>query len=80
MKDVTLTDGTFLPQGTMVAAVASPIHHDETLYPDPNTFDPFRFSRMADEEGPNAAHRFTHSTAKWLTFGNGRHAWYVNVT
>ncbi|KAI0721405.1 cytochrome P450 [Cerioporus squamosus] len=74
MDDLTLADGTFLPKGTLVAAVASPIHHDDTIYPDPDTFDPFRFSRAFDVGGPNATQRFTHTSGKWLTFGYGRHA------
>ncbi len=75
MDNLTLTDGTFLPKGTVVAAVASPIHHDASLYPSPDTFDPFRFSSMFDAEGPNVTQRFTHMSARWLTFGYGRHAW-----
>ncbi|TFK92809.1 cytochrome P450 [Polyporus arcularius HHB13444] len=74
MDDLTLTDGTFLPKGTMVAAVASPIHHDASLYPSLHTFDPFRFSSMFDAEGPSVTQRFTHTSARWLTFGYGRHA------
>jgi cytochrome P450 len=34
-----------VPKGARVGFVMHPIHHDEDFYPDPNRYDPFRFSR-----------------------------------
>ena len=81
MKDVTLADGTRIPQGTMVSAAAHPTHHDDTLFPDAGTFDAFRFARMraTPGEGQSAGvkHQFTSTSPEFLPFGHGHHAWCV---
>ena len=77
MQDLTLVDGTFVPQGTLVAAAVAPAHRDSNHYPRADVFDPFRFSRLREEKGPSATQAFTHTSGKWLAFGHGKHAWYV---
>ena len=47
MNDVTLHDGTHIPRGTLVGVLSYTMHHDDALYADADTFDPFRFARMA---------------------------------
>ncbi|KAI0721404.1 cytochrome P450 [Cerioporus squamosus] len=74
IRDMTLVDGTFVPKGTLIAVASSPAHRDEKLYPDADVFDPFRFSRACEETGVSAAQAFTHTSAKWLAFGHGKHA------
>ena len=44
-KTVTLQDGTTIPKGTRLA-FANDLRLDPELYPDPETFDGYRFERM----------------------------------
>ena len=75
LKDVTLVDGTFIPKGTMVCAASYPMHQDETHYTDAEEFDPFRFSRMREKEGEGVKHQYVNTSANYIPFGHGRHAW-----
>ena len=79
MKDVTLSDGTFLPAGAMVQSATYPLHHDDAIYPSANTFDPFRFSRMREAEGESVKHQIVTTSNDNIAFGHGKHAWYVLV-
>lgn len=77
MKDVTLSDGTRIPRGTLVAAASATAHRgDDTRYTAPDAFDPFRFARMR-EGGADAAvkHQLVNTSVDFLTFGHGKHAW-----
>ena len=78
LKDVTLSDGTRIPKGTLVAAAAVTAHSDDASYPDPAVFDPFRFARLR-EGGLEAAtrHQIVHTSVDFITFGGGKHAWSV---
>ncbi len=75
MRDLTLVDGTFIPQGTLIATAPSPAHRDQKYYHNADVFDAFRFSSIREETGVSAAQAFTHTSAKWLAFGHGKHAW-----
>ncbi|KAJ8469311.1 hypothetical protein ONZ51_g9081 [Trametes cubensis] len=79
VKDVTLSDGTRIPRGTLVAAASATAHTDGTRYPAPDTFDPFRFARLR-EGGVDAAtkHQLVNTSVDFLTFGHGKHAWRTN--
>ena len=77
MKDITLSDGTFLPKGTLVVAAAHSTHHDEAHYADARTFDPFRFAKMRESEGEGLKHQFVNTSLDYISFGHGRHAWCV---
>lgn len=79
-KPVKLSDGTSLPQGTLVLAPAGAIAHDSSFYPDPERFDGLRFYRLrqeAEKEGSVAAkvrHQFVATSKTQVQFGLGRHA------
>ncbi|OCH95706.1 cytochrome P450 [Obba rivulosa] len=73
MVDLTLSDGTRIPRGTILAAGATTMHHDGTIYTDPETFDPFRFYRLR-EEGGGMKHQFVSTRADYIPFGHGKHA------
>lgn len=77
MKDITLSDGTFLSKGTLVVAAAHSTHHDEANYPDAATYNPFRFAKMREDEGEGLKHQFVNTSLDYISFGHGRHAWYV---
>ncbi|KAI1795280.1 cytochrome P450 [Ganoderma leucocontextum] len=74
MKDVRLNDGTFIPKGTVLVAAYGPMHHDEKHYPNPEVFDPFRFSRMREQDGDGVKHQYTTASATYLPWGYGPHA------
>ena len=74
-KDITLSDGTLIPKGTMVFTPAFAIAHDPNLYSDPSIFDGLRFyhlrQRSADD---NNKYQFTTVNREQMQFGMGRHA------
>jgi len=76
LKDFTLSDGTTIPAGTNVAASARPIHYDDDYYVDAHVFDPWRFSRMREEdtEGSGLKYQMISANAHYLPFGTGRNA------
>ncbi|PIL26428.1 cytochrome P450 [Ganoderma sinense ZZ0214-1] len=74
MKDALLSDGTFLPKGTILLTAYSPVHRDERYYPNSDVFDPFRFSRERERDGDSVKHQFTTSSATYLSWGYGPHS------
>ena len=77
MNDVTLHDGTHIPKGTLVGVLSYTMHRDDALYADGDTFDPFRFARMASGDGKSLKHQLTTTSPEYIAFGHGQHAWYV---
>ena len=77
LKDVTLNDGTFIPRDTLVVAASYPTHYDSSIYENADMFDPFRFSRMREEDGEGTKHQFVNTSIEYIPFGHGKHAWYV---
>jgi cytochrome P450 len=49
-EGITLPDGTHVPQGVKIGVSSFTIHHDASIYSDPWSFDPFRFSRPCKED------------------------------
>ena len=76
-KDITLIDGTFIPRGTLVAADAYNLHHDDAVYANADEFDPWRFARMRTAEGEGMKHQYVNTSVEYVPFGHGKHAWYV---
>ncbi|KAF8904069.1 cytochrome P450 [Gymnopilus junonius] len=72
----TFSNGVHLPMDSIVSVANYSTHHDDTYYPDANTFDGFRFSRVREaSEGFDAIrHQFVHTTPEYVTFGHGRHS------
>ena len=56
--------GYAIPAGTMVGVNPLFTHHMPEIWPDPDNFDPMRFT----EEAQRARHRFA-----WVPFGGGAH-------
>ena len=79
LKDMRLSDGTFIPKGTCLVSASGALHHDEKHYPDPEVFDPFRFSGMREQHGDSVKYQFTTASATYLPWGYGPHAWYVTL-
>ncbi|CAK7237381.1 hypothetical protein SCUCBS95973_009939 [Sporothrix curviconia] len=82
LKPVTLRDGTFIPAGCLIEAANKAVLMDPDIYPDPATFDPYRFVRLrtnADAPDPLAyknreQYQFVSVTKENMSFGFGRHA------
>lgn len=73
-----------LPKGSLISFVSQPMHTDPDLFPDPHTFDPYRFVRLrkaddaakkgeTDDTGTRSPHSFL-STSNLLIFGRGRNS------
>ncbi|KAJ7454983.1 cytochrome P450 [Mycena galericulata] len=75
LREAVIADGTVLPQGSVVAFAPKPLHHNAQVYPDPYTFDPFRFAKQ--RKGDNVAHdiqqSFTNLSNDYIVFGLGKH-------
>ncbi|CAL1694068.1 unnamed protein product [Somion occarium] len=74
LKDVTMSDGSFIPAGTMIVAPAVATHMDDENYTNPEVFDPWRFSNMRDGDGEGTKHQFVSTSVDYITFGHGKHA------
>ncbi|KAH9895713.1 cytochrome P450 [Cubamyces lactineus] len=73
-KDIALSDGTFIPRGTLLVTAAHSLHHDDSVYANPDVFDPWRFSRQREHEGEAMKHQFVNTSLHYVPFGHGKHA------
>ncbi|KAG9310145.1 cytochrome P450 [Chiua virens] len=74
LKDFTFSDGTFIPKGTSIVAPSEALHHDEKIYQNPHSFDPFRFYKIREQDGESTRHQFASTSLEYLPFGHGKHA------
>ncbi|KAF5331759.1 hypothetical protein D9758_016632 [Tetrapyrgos nigripes] len=65
-------EGYFIPKGTTVVGNAWAILHDESLYPDPLTFNPDRFLRTEPQRGAPPAKHSLNPDPELYAFGFGR--------
>lgn len=72
MEDLTLSDGKFLPKGTVLEVDGWLQYHDETLYPNADRFDGSRFERLRQKD--HGSHMFYTSNADYVQWGMGKHA------
>lgn len=74
-RDYTLADGFLVPAGTTIGVPAQAISMDPEKYPDPETFDGFRFAKLRSSSDPNTARlQYAASNLDSMAFGYGRHA------
>lgn len=80
-RPFTFSNGITVPAGTVLDCPVSAIHHDGQYFPDADVFSPFRFSDMREDEGESLKHQMVSTalsdSSPFLSFGHGRHAWYV---
>ncbi|KAF9501445.1 cytochrome P450 [Pleurotus eryngii] len=69
-----LPDGVVIPSGYQVAVNLKHFHRDPQVYPNPHVFDPFRFSKLRENEDSSVKYGFTTVDPHFLPFGAGRHA------
>lgn len=85
-------EGWTAPCGALVGVDVHSMHHDPDVYPEPYTYDAFRFSRPREVyEAKDVEEKDSTETLKmkntgmistgdtFLPFGHGRHAWYVDL-
>ncbi|KAI0147392.1 cytochrome P450 [Xylariaceae sp. FL1272] len=64
--------GAHIPYGTMVCGPAFSVFHDPSIYPDPETFKPFRF--IGSESDASPRQDLTKTSVDYTPWGHGRHA------
>ncbi|KAI6100624.1 cytochrome P450 [Pisolithus sp. B1] len=74
LKDITLTDGTFIPKGTHLSVASHAIHHDPRVYDDPDVFDPYRYTKFQEKQGDGSRYQLATVSSEWLMFGVGKTA------
>ncbi|KZV74004.1 cytochrome P450 [Peniophora sp. CONT] len=74
LQPFTFSNGVHVPKGTFIACAQYDTHHDEANYPDPDVFNPWRFSSMREEEGEGTKFQMVATSTEFLNFGHGRHA------
>ncbi|TCD64758.1 hypothetical protein EIP91_003649 [Steccherinum ochraceum] len=73
MRDVTFSNGTHIPKGTLVIAAAKHAHFNEDSYASPDVFDPWRFVLTEKDKG-TFNHNVTTPRVDYLPFGLGKHS------
>ncbi|CAL1709887.1 unnamed protein product [Somion occarium] len=74
VTDVTLSNGSFIPAGTILMAPSVCTHMDSENYDDPSVFKPWRFSEMREGEGESTKYQFVSTSTSYIPFGHGKHA------
>jgi cytochrome P450 len=80
--DVTLSNGLVVKKDNCVGVSIDGIHFDEKYYPGAREYDAFRFSRLREEataEKPHLNVDLVTTSAHFLPFSHGIHAWCVNL-
>ena len=77
LKDFTFSNGVVIPAGTTVAVPMYAVHHDESIWPDPFKFDPYRSSRLREHDVDDVKQQMVTPTPDFLPWGYGKHAWYA---
>ena len=70
------SDGTFIPKGTMIGVATRCVHHDEKVYENAHSFEPFRFAEMQKEDRAGGKYLLVSTAVEYQPFGHGKHAWY----
>ncbi|KAG8162657.1 hypothetical protein KVR01_007135 [Diaporthe batatas] len=74
-QPLTLSSGFTIPAHTTIGIPTQAITMDESLYPNPEVFDPFRFSKIREERPEmDGRAQYVASNPASLSFGYGRHA------
>lgn len=72
-ENITLEGDIRVRKGDRVFVDMTPMW-DPTVYPNPDTYDMYRFLRMREQPGAATKGQFVTTTPDWLPFGHGKHA------
>ncbi|KAL4864283.1 hypothetical protein BDV12DRAFT_189022 [Aspergillus spectabilis] len=72
-KKITLSDGTVIPKSSILL-VSSESMWNEAIYPDPQTFDPYRFLKLRETPGHETSAQLVSPSPEHMGFGLGKHA------
>ena len=76
VTDYKMSDGTFLPKGTLLAVNQAAAHRNDVTYDRPDEFRPFRFADLRNSsQGESTRNQMVATSSEFLAFGHGRHAW-----
>jgi cytochrome P450 len=75
-EGIILPTGEHMPYGSFIGTPIFRVHMDSDSYPEPEEYLPFRFLRATDL-GFETEISATAATDSFLSFGAGRHTWYV---
>jgi cytochrome P450 len=77
LRPFTFSNGVTVPVGTLVSFPTCATSTDERIYPNPDEFDGFRFSKLREIEGYNmtSKHQAVSTSRENLVFGFGQHTW-----
>lgn len=72
--NVKLSDGVVIPKGDIILVSCSKMW-DPTIYPDPETFDPYRFLKLREGSmDKESVAQFVSPSPQHMGFGFGKHA------
>ncbi|EJT99780.1 cytochrome P450 [Dacryopinax primogenitus] len=73
VKDVILSDGTFVPKGAKVVMNAWSIQHDPAVFYKPLEFDPWRYSSRIARGESEALNSLATASGEFFLWGGGAH-------
>lgn len=73
MEDITLSEGTFIPCGTMLLVYTNKFQNPD-VYPNPDQFDPYRFYEMRQIPGKENLAQFVTTSPEHMGFSHGQHS------
>ena len=76
-EDYVFSNGLKISKGNFVAAALYSIHNSEEIYKDAHEFKPWRFADDKEDNDEISMHQYVAISTQFLTFGYGKHAWYV---
>ena len=75
IQPLTLSCGTYMPKGTLIASPAIATHLDPDNCSDADIFDPFRHLNEKEDTGSSLRRQFATTSADYIAFGHGKQAW-----
>lgn len=72
-QDVRLSDGKIIPKGANMVVSAHRMR-DESIFPEPTTYDGYRFYKIRQEPGNENKHQLVMTSQEHMGFGYGLHA------
>lgn len=73
--DYAMSDGFIIPAHTSIGVATQAISMDPNIYPDPDKYDAFRFSKLREVDPERAGKmQFASSNPQSMGFGFGRYA------